>query len=52
MTVKRIIIVRNGKEITAYDENGKKKGLKKTKEAVEKLNDNNYTLDAILGKMN
>jgi len=48
---KRIVLVKNGEEITAYDENGKKKGLKKaTKEAVEKLNDKNYTLDAILGE--
>lgn len=48
---KRIVIVRNDGEITAYDENGRKKGLRKaTKEALEKMNDKNYTLDAILGE--
>jgi len=48
---KRIIIVRSDDEITAYDENGRKKGLRKaTKEALEKMNDKNYTLDAILGE--
>ena len=48
---KRIIIVRNDDEITAYDENGRKKGLRKaTKEALEKMNDKNYTLDGILGE--
>lgn len=48
---KRVIIVRSGDEITAFDENGRKKGLRKaTKEALEKMNDKNYTLDAILGE--
>lgn len=48
---KRIVIVRNDDEIIAYDENGRKKGLRKaTKEALEKMNDKNYTLDAILGE--
>lgn len=47
----RIIIVRSNDEITAYDENGKKKGLRKaTKEALDKMNDKNYTLDGILGE--
>ena len=48
---KRIVIVRSDDEITAYDENGRKKGLRKaTKEALDKMNDKNYTLDAILGE--
>ena len=48
---KRIVIVRKDDEITAYDEAGRKKGLRKaTKEALEKMNDKNYTLDAILGE--
>jgi hypothetical protein len=48
---KRVIIVRNDGEITAYDENGRKKGLRKaTKEALDKMNDKNYTLDGILGE--
>lgn len=47
----RIIIVRNDDEVIAYDENGKKKGLRKTtKEALEKINEKNYTIDAILGE--
>jgi len=47
----RIVIVRSDDEIIAYDENGRKKGLRKaTKEALEKMNDKNYTLDAILGE--
>ncbi|MEK9698313.1 MAG: hypothetical protein VW270_21265, partial [Candidatus Poseidoniales archaeon] len=47
----RIIIVRSDDEITAYDENGRKKGLRKaTKEALDKMNDKNYTLDGILGE--
>lgn len=47
----RIVIVRNDDEVTAYNENGKKKGLRKTtKEALEKVNDKNYTIDAILGE--
>ena len=48
---KRVIIVRSDDEITAFDENGRKKGLRKaTKEALEKMNDKNYTLDGILGE--
>jgi len=47
----RIIIVRKDDEITAYNEDGKKKGLRKaTKEALDKMSDKNYTLDAILGE--
>ena len=43
--------MRNDDEITAFDENGRKKGLRKaTKEALEKMNDKNYTLDGILGE--
>ena len=48
---KRLVIVNKDGEITAYDEGGRKKGLRKTtKEALEKMNDKNYTLDAILGE--
>ena len=47
----RVIIVKNSDEVTAYNESGKKKGLRKaTKEALEKVNDNNFTIDAILGE--
>ena len=48
---KRLVIVNKDEEITAYDEGGRKKGLRKaTKEALEKMNNKNYTLDAILGE--
>ena len=47
----RVIIVKNGDEVTAYNESGKKKGLRKaTKEALGKINDNNFTIDGILGE--
>ena len=47
---KRIIIV-NDDGITAYDENGKKVGLKKKfKENLSKLNERNYVIDGILGE--
>ena len=48
---KRVLVVKSGDDITAYDENGKKVGLRKTiKESVDKLTDNNFAIDAILGK--
>ena len=48
---KRIIIVKNDDNITVYDENKKKVGVKKSiKENIEKISDKNYTVDAILGE--
>jgi len=47
---KRVIIVKNGDEITVLDENNRKVSVKKKfREALEQLNDRNYTLDGILG---
>ena len=46
----RVIIVKNGDEVTAYNESGKRRDFKATKEALEKVNDNNFTIDAILGE--
>ena len=47
----RLILVRNDDEVIAYNEDGKKKGLRKaTKEALEKINKKNFTIDAILGE--
>ena len=48
---KRVIIVQNDNEITTYDENGRKVGLKKAfKESLQQLNDNNFTIDGIIGE--
>ena len=48
-TGKRVVIVKN-ENITVYDENGKKIGVKKNiRESLDKLTDNNYTIDGILG---
>jgi len=47
---KRVIIIKNGDEITVLDENNRKVNVKKKfREALEQLNDRNYTLDGILG---
>lgn len=49
----RVIIVRENDTITVYDENGKKKGLRKNiKEALDKINDKNYVIDGILSDEN
>tara|TARA_R100000458_G_C8277267_1_gene252764 strand:- start:1758 stop:5576 length:3819 start_codon:yes stop_codon:yes gene_type:complete len=48
-TGKRVVIVKD-KDVTVYDENGKKIGVKKNiRESLDKLSDNNYTIDGILG---
>ncbi len=48
---KRVIIVQNDNEITTYDENGRKVGLKKAfKESLAELNDNNFVIDGIVGE--
>jgi hypothetical protein len=48
---KRVIIVQKDNEITTYDENGRKVGLKKAfKESLAELNDNNFVIDGIVGK--
>ena len=48
---KRVIIVQNDNEVTTYDENGRKVGLKKAfKESLAELNDNNFVIDGIVGK--
>lgn len=48
---KRVIIVQNDNEITTYDENGRKVGLKKAfKESLAELNDNNFVIDGIIGE--
>ena len=48
---KRVIIVQNDDEITTYDENGRKVGLKKAfKESLAELNDNNFVIDGIVGE--
>jgi hypothetical protein len=47
---KRVMIIKNGEEITALNESGKKVGLKKAhREALQKVNDNNFAIDTILG---
>lgn len=48
---KRIIIIKKDSNATAYDENNKKVGLKKKfKDNINKINDKNYVIDAILGE--
>ena len=48
---KRVLVVKSGDDITAYDENGRKVGLRKSiKESVDKLTDNNFAIDALLSK--
>jgi len=48
---KRVIIVQNNNEITTYNENGRKVGLKKAfKESLAELNDNNFVIDGIIGE--
>ena len=48
---KRVIIVQNDNEITAFDENNRKVGLKKAfKESLQQLNENNFTIDGIVGE--
>ena len=47
---KRVMVVKNGKSITVLDENNRKVGVKKKfREALEKLNERDYAIDAILG---
>ena len=46
---KRVVIVKD-ENVTVYDENGKKIGVKKNiRESLDKLTDSNYTIDGILG---
>lgn len=47
---KRVMLIKNGDEVTALNEKGKKVGLRKNhREALVKVSDKNYAIDAIMG---